>query len=173
MKNNNNVDKPLESAPRVEEAIKQIKIPLLKAEKDPMSHIELELMNRIDEAFKQAQEEGFKGDFKQWLDTQSSEENDVLKDAKFNQNYITIVPKVKKTNNEGRGFVSIYEDGPGFMATQEMNILTNFIQTIENKGIEYVKDLQFQFYVRNPEKQKTSLKIIHAYSILYSKNIKD
>ena len=74
MKNNNNVDKPLESAPRVEEAIKQIKIPLLKAEKDPMSYIELELMNRIDEAFKQAQEDGFKGDFKQWLDTQSTED---------------------------------------------------------------------------------------------------
>ena len=74
MKNNNNVDKPLESAPRVEEAIKQIKIPLLKAEKDPMTHIELELMNRIDEAFKQAQEDGFKGDFKEWLDTQSTED---------------------------------------------------------------------------------------------------
>jgi len=52
--NNNNVDKPLESAPKVEEAIKQIEIPLMKAEKDPMTHIELELMNRIDEAFKQA-----------------------------------------------------------------------------------------------------------------------
>ena len=72
--NNNNVDKPLASAPKVEEAIKQIKIPLMKAEKDPMTHIELELMNRIDEAFKQAQEDGFKGSFTDWLDTQSADD---------------------------------------------------------------------------------------------------
>ena len=111
--------------------------------------------------------------FEKCYPTQTSEENDVLKGAKFNQNYITFVPKIKKTNNEGCGFASLYEGGLGFMATQEVNLLTNFIQTIENKGIEYVKDLQFVFYVRNPEKQKTSSKIIHSYSILYSKNIKD
>jgi len=65
----NNVDKPLESAPTVDEALK-----LASKEKDPMLHIELELMNRLEQAFKEAKENGFKGSYSDFLDTKSKEE---------------------------------------------------------------------------------------------------
>jgi hypothetical protein len=65
----NNVDKPLESAPTVDEALK-----VAKKEKDPMNHIDLELMNRLEQAFKEAKENGFKGSYSDFLDTKSKEE---------------------------------------------------------------------------------------------------
>ena len=71
---NNSIDKPLDKAPTVKEA-------LMIAEKDPMQHIELELMNILERAFKEAQEQGFGGNFKDWLNTKDVEELKEL--AKF------------------------------------------------------------------------------------------
>ena len=65
----NNIDKPLESAPTVDEALK-----MAKKEKDPMNHIQLELMNRLEQLFDEAVKKGFKGTFSQYLDTKSKEE---------------------------------------------------------------------------------------------------
>ncbi len=115
--------------------------------------------------------DSFHIDFTNVFPTHTNEENNVIKDVKLNNNYITLVPKIKKTNNEGQGFVSVNSDGLGFMVTQEMNLLSDFIKTIEDKGIKYVKELKFNFYIRNPEKQKTSLKIIHSFEINYSENV--
>ena len=67
MRTNNNIDKPLESAPTVKESIKV-------AEKDPMTHIQLELMNRIEQAFEEAKESGFTGSFDEWISTTPVEE---------------------------------------------------------------------------------------------------
>ena len=65
----NNIDKPLESAPTVDEALK-----VAKKEKDPMNHIQLELMNTLQQLFDEAVKNGFKGSFSQYLDTKSKEE---------------------------------------------------------------------------------------------------
>jgi hypothetical protein len=65
MKTINNIDKPLEIAPTVDEAIK-------KAEKDPMNHIELELMNRLEQAFQEAKDNGFPGNYDEWISTNTS-----------------------------------------------------------------------------------------------------
>ena len=46
-----------------------------------MQHIELELMNVLEQAFKEAQEKGFGGNFKDWLNTKDIEELKEL--AKF------------------------------------------------------------------------------------------
>jgi phosphoenolpyruvate carboxylase len=51
----NNVDKPLESAPTVDEALK-----VAKKEKDPMNHIDLELMNRLNKHSKKQKKMGSK-----------------------------------------------------------------------------------------------------------------
>lgn len=67
MRTNNNIDKPLESAPTVKDSIKV-------AEKDPMTHIQLELMNRIEQAFEEAKENGFTGNFDEWISTTPVEE---------------------------------------------------------------------------------------------------
>ena len=71
---NNSIDKPLDKAPTVKEA-------LMIAEKDPMQHIELELMNRLEQAFKEAQENGFGGDFSDWI--KSTPVEDLKELAKF------------------------------------------------------------------------------------------
>ena len=44
------------------------------AEKDPMTHIELELMNSLSTAFEEAKKEGFKGSFNEYLDSLSKDE---------------------------------------------------------------------------------------------------
>jgi hypothetical protein len=67
MKTINNIDKPLEIAPTVDEAIK-------KAEKDPMNHIELELMNRLEQAFQEAKDNGFPGNYDEWISITPVEE---------------------------------------------------------------------------------------------------
>ena len=60
---NNSVDKKLE-------AVSTTKM----AEKDPMTHIELELMNSLSQAFEEAKKEGFKGSFNEYLDSLSKDE---------------------------------------------------------------------------------------------------
>ena len=67
MKTINNIDKPLEIAPTVDESIKV-------AEKDPMNHIELELMNRLEQAFQEAKEKGFPGNYDEWISITPVEE---------------------------------------------------------------------------------------------------
>jgi len=67
MKNINNIDKPLEIAPTVDESIKV-------AEKDPMNHIELELMNRLEQAFQEAKDNGFPGNYDDWISITPVEE---------------------------------------------------------------------------------------------------
>ena len=47
---------------------------MAKKEKDPMNHIQLELMNRLEQLFDEAVKNGFKGTFSQYLDTKSKEE---------------------------------------------------------------------------------------------------
>ena len=44
------------------------------AEKDPMTHIDLELMDNMKRVFDEARKEGFKGTFKDFLDTLSEED---------------------------------------------------------------------------------------------------
>ena len=44
------------------------------AEKDPMRHIDLELMDNMKRVFDEARKEGFKGTFKDFLDTLSEED---------------------------------------------------------------------------------------------------
>ena len=44
------------------------------AEKDPMTHIDLELMDNMKRVFDEAKKEGFKGTFKDFLDTLSEED---------------------------------------------------------------------------------------------------
>ena len=44
------------------------------ADADPMTHIELELMDNMKRVFEEAKKEGFKGTFKDFLDTLSDEE---------------------------------------------------------------------------------------------------
>jgi len=65
----NLIDKKLEQAPTVSEALK-----VAQKEKDPMTHIELELMNRLEQAFSEARESGFTGSFNEWLDSKPVEE---------------------------------------------------------------------------------------------------
>ena len=59
----NNVDKRMEG-----------KGPMKVAEKDPMTHIDLELMDNMKRVFDEARKEGFKGTFKDFLDTLSEED---------------------------------------------------------------------------------------------------
>ena len=44
------------------------------AEKDPLTHIDLELMDNMKRVFDEARKEGFKGTFKDFLDTLSEED---------------------------------------------------------------------------------------------------
>ena len=44
------------------------------AEKDPLTHIDLELMDNMKRVFDEAKKEGFKGTFKDFLDTLSEED---------------------------------------------------------------------------------------------------
>ena len=44
------------------------------AEKDPMTHIDLELMDNMKRVFEDAKKDGFKGTFKDFLDTLSEED---------------------------------------------------------------------------------------------------
>ena len=44
------------------------------AEKDPLTHIDLELMNNLERGFKEALEEGFKGSFNDYMDTLSDDQ---------------------------------------------------------------------------------------------------
>ena len=60
---NNSVDKKLE-------VVSTTKM----AEKDPMTHIELELMNSLSQAFEEAKKDGFKGTFNEYLDSLSKDE---------------------------------------------------------------------------------------------------
>jgi len=59
----NNVDKRMEG-----------KGPMKVAEKDPLTHIDLELMDNMKRVFDEARKEGFKGTFKDFLDTLSEED---------------------------------------------------------------------------------------------------
>ena len=59
----NNVDKRMEGKGR-----KKV------AEADPMTNIDLELMDNMKRVFEEAKKEGFKGNFKQFLDTLSPED---------------------------------------------------------------------------------------------------
>ena len=61
----NNVEKRLEGKSDGSNA----KALMQLAEKDPMHHIELELSNSLKQAFDEAKEKGFKGSFKDWLDS--------------------------------------------------------------------------------------------------------
>ena len=66
----NNVEKKAPAKGDLEEtkALKKL------AEKDPMHHIELELASELQRRFDEAVENGFKGNFKDWLDTQPVED---------------------------------------------------------------------------------------------------
>lgn len=44
------------------------------ADKDPLTHIDLELMNNLERGFKEAVEEGFKGTFNDYMDTLSDDQ---------------------------------------------------------------------------------------------------
>ena len=59
----NNVDKRMEG-----------KGTMKVAEKDPLTHIDLELMDNMKRVFDEAKKEGFKGTFKDFLDTLSEED---------------------------------------------------------------------------------------------------
>ena len=59
---NNSVDKKLEAVSTT-----------LTADKDPMTHIELELMGELKQMFEEAKENGFKGDMDQYIDSLSED----------------------------------------------------------------------------------------------------
>ena len=63
----NNVDKRMEG-----------KGTMKVAEKDPLTHIDLELMDNMKRVFDEAKKEGFKGTFKDFLDTLSEEDLNTL-----------------------------------------------------------------------------------------------
>ena len=86
---NNSIDKPLDKAPTVKEA-------LMIAEKDPMQHIELELMNALERAFKEAQEQGFGGNFKDWIKTKDLEELKELAKFKDGGNVVSLSDYLKQ-----------------------------------------------------------------------------
>ena len=46
----------------------------MTADKDPLHHIELELAGTLKQMFEEAKQEGFKGDFKSYIDSLSLEE---------------------------------------------------------------------------------------------------
>ena len=66
----NSVSKRLEGKGDLSEAKELKKL----AEKDPMTHIDLELSAELDRLFKEAKEDGFSGTFTDWLDTKSDDE---------------------------------------------------------------------------------------------------
>tara|TARA_R110000744_G_C19105567_1_gene534093 strand:+ start:42 stop:311 length:270 start_codon:yes stop_codon:yes gene_type:complete len=59
----NSVDKKLEAVSTT-----------MTADKDPLHHIELELTGTLKQMFEEAKEEGFKGDFKSYIDSLSIDE---------------------------------------------------------------------------------------------------
>ena len=78
----NNVDKRMEG-----------KGTMKVAEKDPLTHIDLELMDNMKRVFDEAKKEGFKGTFKDFLDTLSEEDLKTLFLEKGG-----LVAKVKEPN---------------------------------------------------------------------------
>jgi hypothetical protein len=66
----NSVDKRLEGKGDLSETKELKKL----AEKDPMTHIDLEFSAELTRLFEEAKEEGFSGTFTDWLDTKSDDE---------------------------------------------------------------------------------------------------
>ena len=98
------------------------------AEKDPMTHIELELMNKLDELYNEAKDAGFTGSFNDWLDTQPTEKLErILKSDGGLVDFSSLTPGQMK---------AIFKSENGFDAKSPQELVRGVKMYLKNLDID-------------------------------------